>query len=37
MLAHFSPQARFGQCHRYRVLVHVKADIELASTEVVEN
>jgi hypothetical protein len=27
MLAHFSPQARFGQRNRYRILVHVKADI----------
>src|SRR4029077_10118342 len=27
MLAHFSPQARFGQRDRDRVLVHVKADI----------
>jgi len=27
MLAHFSPQARFGQRDRYRILVHVKADI----------
>jgi hypothetical protein len=27
MLAHFSPQARFSQCDRYRILVHVKADI----------
>jgi hypothetical protein len=27
VLAHFSPQACFGQCHRYRILVHVKADM----------
>jgi len=27
MLANFSPQARFGQRHHYRILVHVKADI----------
>ena len=27
MLAHFSPQARLGQRNRYRILVHVKADI----------
>jgi hypothetical protein len=27
MLAHFSPQARFSQRDRYRILVHVKADI----------
>jgi hypothetical protein len=27
VLAHFSPQARCGQRHRYRIFVHVKADI----------
>jgi hypothetical protein len=27
VLAHFSPQARCGQRHRYRILVHVKPDI----------
>jgi hypothetical protein len=27
MLAHFSPQAGFGQRDRYCILVHVKADI----------
>jgi hypothetical protein len=27
VLAHFSPQARCGQCHRYRILVHVKPDM----------
>ena len=27
VLAHFSPQARCGQRHRYRILVYVKPDI----------